>query len=424
MLGSCRHEPHPWLTLSVPCFLILCAMTNGAVAEGLTVDEAVRLALQNNTALQAQQYTITVAEGELRQARTFPNNPRLEWEGRAGRERNGVSQDARTYTAKLSQEFPLGGKWRQRIQIAAAGLDRTRWDVTNAQRELVKEVKETFYRLVFLDEKRAFTDQAVDLAQQLLRLAEERYRVGESPQLDVNLARVEVQNVQRQRLEVLSQLTQARATLNRLLARPPEAPVTVSGTLDAPPPPLEAEHLRQQALQQRPDLRSRTAALEAALSEVALAQAQRVPDIDVGVIFEREETGTDVRQTFGGSIALPLPLWNRNTGGIAAAQARTRVAELERTALEQVIATDVANIIAELQRLQTSLQLFRDTILPQSRENLELLRQAFTAGEIGIVPLVTEQRAFIAISNEYLDTRFAYRTALAALESILGGVTP
>src|SRR6266704_3542276 len=112
MLGSCRHEPHPWLTLSVPCFLILCAMTNGAVAEGLTVDEAVRLALQNNTALQAQQYTITAAEGELRQARTFPNNPRLEWEGRAGRERHGVSQDARTHTAKLSQEFPLGGNWR------------------------------------------------------------------------------------------------------------------------------------------------------------------------------------------------------------------------------------------------------------------------------------------------------------------------
>src|SRR6266581_4374001 len=424
MQGCWGHVHQPLRILSVTCFLVMCGGTAHTGAERVTVDEAVRLALQNNTALQAQQHTIAVAEGELRQARTFPHNPRLEGEGITGREGNGTRQNARTFTVKLSQEIPLGGKWRQRQQIAGAGLERTMWDVQNAQRELGQEVKETFYRLVFLDEKRAFTDQAVDLAQQLLRLAEERYRVGESPQLDVNLARVEAQNVQRQRLEVLSQLTQARATLNRLLARPPEAPVTVSGTLDAPPPPLEAEHLRQQALQQRPDLRSRTAALEAALSEVALAQAQRVPDIDVGVIFEREETGTDVRQTFGGSIALPLPLWNRNTGGIAAAQARTRVAELERTALEQVIATDVANIIAELQRLQTSLQLFRDTILPQSRENLELLRQAFTAGEIGIVPLVTEQRAFIAISNEYLETRFAYRTALVALESILGGVTP
>lgn len=424
MLGFYGLAPRPWRWLSVTCLLVLCGMTAQAAAQGITIDDAVRLALHNNTALQAQQYTIAAAEGELRQARTFPNNPRLDVEGRAGRERNAASQGAQTYTVKLAQEVPLGGKWRQRIQIAGADLDRARWEVQNARRELVKEVKETFYRLVFLDEKRAFADQAVELAQQLLRLAEERYRVGESPQLDVNLARVEVYNVQRQRLEVLSQLTQARATLNRLLARPPETPVTVSGTLDAPLQPLDVEQLRQQALQQRPDLHSRTAALEAARSEVTLAQAQRVPDIDVGVIFEREETGSDVKQTFGGSIALPLPLWNRNTGGIAAAQARTRTAALERTALEQVITTEVTNTMTELQRLQASLQLFQDTILPQSRENLDLLRQAFAAGEVGIVPLVTEQRAFIAISNEYLDTRFVYRTALVALDSILGGGTP
>ena len=136
--------------------------------------------------------------------------------------------------AKLSQELPLGGKWHQRIQIAAAGLDRTQWDVQNAQRELIQEVKETFYRLLFLEDKRTFADQAVALAQRLADIADERYRAGDSPQLEVNLARVEVHNVRRQRLEVLSQLTQARLTLNRLLGRPADAPLAVSGTLDAP----------------------------------------------------------------------------------------------------------------------------------------------------------------------------------------------
>ena len=168
--------------------------------------------------------------------------------------------------------------------------------------------------------------------------------------------------------------------------------------------------MRQQALQQRPDLRSRNAAVEVATGEVALAQAQRVPDVEVAFIFEREETGADIRQTFGGGLAVPLPLWNRNAGGIAAAQARTRVAALERTALQQVVTTEVANTVTELHRLRTSLQLFDETILPQSRDNLALLQQAFAAGEVGIVPLVTAQRAFIAISHEYLETRFASRT--------------
>src|SRR5207249_5492605 len=108
------------------------------------------------------------------------------------------------------------------------------------------------------------------------------------------------------------------------------------------------------------------------------------------------------RQTFGGGLAFPLPLWNRNAGGIAAAQARTRVAELERTALQQVVTTEVANTVTELQQLRATLILFQETILPQSRVNLSLLRQAFSAGAVCIVPLVTEQRVFFAPSNEYL----------------------
>ena len=120
---------------------------------------------------------MTAAEGELRQARTFPHNPRLEWEGLTGHDRNEVRRGARKFTAKLSQELPLGGKWRQRIQVAAAGRDRTQWEVHNVQRELIKEVKETFYRLLFLEEKRAFAEQAVALAQRLAEAFGRRYGI-------------------------------------------------------------------------------------------------------------------------------------------------------------------------------------------------------------------------------------------------------
>lgn len=424
MRDMCRYAQRSWRLLCGVSLLALGSPTGRTAAEVLTVDDAVRLAVQQHPALQAQQAIIGAAEAELQQARTFPYNPRLEVEGIIGHERQETRQTTRTVTVKLSQEVPLGGKWRQRTQVASAGRDRAHWDVQNAQRELRKEVKESFYRLVLLDEKRLLLEQSVDLTQQLVRLAEERYRVGESPQLDVHLARVEVQQVQRQRLDVLSQQTQARASLNRLLARPPDTPVTVRGTLDAPLPPADETLLRLQALQQRPDLRSRQATVAAAQAEVGLAQAERVPNIELGVVFEREVTGPGVKQTFGGSLALALPLWNRNSGAIAAAQARTRVAALERTALEQTIATEVAVTMAELQRLQASMQLLQESILPQSQANVGFLQHAFSAGQIGMVPLLTEQRAFVALRHEALETRLAYRAALVALETLLGGVTP
>ncbi|MBM3225591.1 MAG: TolC family protein [Candidatus Tectomicrobia bacterium] len=294
----------PWLGAVVG--LLLGSLTAPAYAEELTIADALRLAMQQNPTLQAQQATVDAAAGERRQARVFPHNPRLEIDGVAGAERETTRQSTRTLTVKLSQEIPLGGKWHQRTAVANAGVERAQWEAHNAARELLREVQETFYRLVFLDEKQRLVEQASTLAQQGVRLAEERYRAGESAQLDVNLARVEVQQAQRQRLEVLSQLTQARATLNRFLARPPATPLTVRGTLDAPLPTMDATTLQQQALQQRPDVRSRQAAQDAARSEIALAQAQRVPDVEIGLVFEREDSGGTTRQTVGGESGHPL----------------------------------------------------------------------------------------------------------------------
>ena len=132
MLAVYERVQHAWCFVAVTGVLVMSSLAASAAADAITVEEAVRLALHNNPALQAQQQLMTAAEGELRQARTFPHNPRLEWEGLTGHDRNEVRRSARKFTAKLSQEVPLGGKWHQRIQVAAAGLDRTQWEVQNA----------------------------------------------------------------------------------------------------------------------------------------------------------------------------------------------------------------------------------------------------------------------------------------------------
>ena len=55
MWGSCRRVYQQLLLVSVTSLVVMCGMTTRTSAESLTVDEVVRLALQNNPALQAQQ---------------------------------------------------------------------------------------------------------------------------------------------------------------------------------------------------------------------------------------------------------------------------------------------------------------------------------------------------------------------------------
>lgn len=399
---------------------VLLCLGGMARAEALTIEEAIDLALENNAALRAQRQSIAMAEGEHVTARTFPNNPRLEVEGATGTERNAGREEVRQAMAKLSQELELGGRRRLRTEIASAALKQAQWEVRDAQRELITEVLEAFYRILFLDQKHSFVEQAVGLAGQLADIAEERYRVGDSPQLDVNLARVELQNTIRERDEVARELAQEQLSLNRLLGRPLKANVVLEGMLAAPRGALDGERLRQLALRERPDLQGRTAAVAVAEGEGALVKAERLPEVEVALIFERERTGEEVENSVGASISLPLPLWNRKRGEIQAAQARVRFAELEVAALREAIGAEVAQTVAEADQLRATLQLFEETILSQSSENLELLRQAFSAGELGIVPVIGEQRAFMAINLDYLDAQLAHRLALVALEGIVG----
>ena len=160
MWGSSKRAYQRLLLVSVTSLVVMCGMTARASAEvsPLTMPcvwlyRTIRLSRRSNIRL------LWLRANGARPARS-PTIHASNGKVSGGRRRNETRQRRVRIPWKLSQEFPLGGKWRQR-RIAGAGLDRTRWDVQNAQRELVKEVKETFYRILFLEEKRAFADQAL-----------------------------------------------------------------------------------------------------------------------------------------------------------------------------------------------------------------------------------------------------------------------
>ena len=72
MLGVYKWVQHAWCMLSITGVLVMYSMTASAAAEGITIEEAVRLALHDNPALQAQQQMTTAAEGELARPGPFP----------------------------------------------------------------------------------------------------------------------------------------------------------------------------------------------------------------------------------------------------------------------------------------------------------------------------------------------------------------
>lgn len=398
------------------------AISRAPASAGLRMEEAVQMALQHNPHVQATRQRVAIAEGALQGAGIFQHYPQLEVEGMAGRERQGESVATREWHVALSQEIPLGKQRHWRLARAAAVVTQSHWEVQEAERQLRQETREAFYRLLFLEEKQRLVIQAIALAEQLLHFTQERYRAGDSPQLEVNLASVSLQQARRRLGETATELTPQRIALNRLLGRSATMPLVLEGTLEVTAPTtLDASQARQQALQQRPEVQHSAAVQQEAQSETALIRAQRLPNLEVGLVFQRQETGSAIENAFGGRLSMPLPLWDRQRGALLAAQARQRMAAWQQVAVQQQVEADVLAALARLEQLQMTLSLFADTIVPQSRANLELLQQAYTAGSVGLINVITAQQSFLATLLAHLEARLDYCLGLVRLDSLLGG---
>src|SRR5439155_11283907 len=134
-------------------------------------------------------------------------------------------------------------------------------------------------------------------------------------------ARVAAFDAAQRRLTTEKELAAARLELTRLIGLPPGFSLRLAPTPSSPLTP-DASTLFAIALRERTDLQALRAGYDAQEAVVHKAVLDQFPTLDLSINGARDTSGN---LTLGPSVAFTLPLWNRNRGGIAVAQA-TRAA--------------------------------------------------------------------------------------------------
>jgi cobalt-zinc-cadmium efflux system outer membrane protein len=425
--------------------------------EGLTVDEAVQVALLNNRAFQAAFQEIGVSRAEVVRSGLL-SNPTLglslrfpEGGGRAN------------LTLALAQQLVDLWQIPVRKQIAEAQLQRTVLSVAREAVALASEAQVRYWRLRALQRATALGRQDVELARQSVELARGRFNAGDAARLDVNLARAASLETQRRLITVHGELQSARADLARVLGLSRwERPWELSDKMPEPSgETLGADVLLPEALAQRLDVQAAAMQVHAAEAGVRAQILDIFPNVTLGTEWERMEnralpgrkiladtarasvrngrlTAPDIQtrgernlerrqiidSLLGPTLEITLPIWHQNQPQIARAryQAAQRRKEFEDL-LEQV-AQDVDVAAATARSAAETAAFIRDQALPLARENVEAARRAYRAGELNIISLVEAQRALIAQRREYVDAQRNYAIAVAELQRAIGGKIP
>ena len=390
---------------------LIQATIETSIANGLTLNQAVWIALVNNPELLAALQAVGISRAEF-VASSLPPNPTFSFT-RLESEVGFVETISLAMSVLDLVLTPL------QSQAASARLDAARFGAARHAVDLTFQVREACFRLLALESAERITQEQTDLLGQSVESSRRRLSAGEADRVDVNLLNADLLSSQLDQVSTHRDVRLARIDLALLLglaARSDE--LSLVGEWPAVGSSADPQALVEQALSRRLDLLEARARVRAAEEDLSIEGGRVVSDISLGV--EREHTGVEP-DLLGPTLGVTLPIFHQNQPGIA----RARFELIRRT--EELRAAEnrsIAEVIAAQETLSANrelLELLELEVLPLARSSVETALRAYQADRHDLLVLISAQRTLLRERRAYVQTLLEQAIAWAALERAAGG---
>jgi len=391
----------------------------------LTIDAAVREAMDHNLTLLAERFNVTVAEAGVVTASLRPN-PVVTANLMAPQQSlidAGISPTEQV--VRTDVVFERGGKRARRIDTARLAQSVAELQVLNTVRSLILDVESAFTEVQLAELNLALARENLTALDDIVRVNTNRVRTGDLSAVELSRSRLEALHFQNEVRQQDTKLRVARNHLSTLLGRGPNGDaLAVTGDLRRDPEPIGYDDLHRQALARRPDVQAARTDQARSVSDLRLQLANGRVDYTVSGEYHRQEGAAIRGNSVGVFFSAPLPLFNRNQGEIARARIVTRQTETRLQAVEMDVSNQAANAFAEYSTARDVLDTLEGQMLAQAREVRSATEYAYRRGEASLIEFLDAVRAFNDTMQSYNEARAQYARSLYTLDSIRGKVTP
>ncbi|TQK10776.1 TolC family protein [Herbaspirillum sp. SJZ107] len=388
-----------------------------AVAAPLTLADAIRRALEQ-PAVRAAAHEVAASDAAAGQAGNYPN-PALSWL------REGQQAGTRSTTVQISQPIELGGKRQARIALARSEADLARGELALRRRAIRADVIAAWYTVLVAQDSHALARELAGLAQRSVDVAARRVATGKVSPIDETRARLGAVDAATELTRTRAELDVARARLGALVGAAPPS-IALDGAADAlpEPPPRPALQARVAGSGAVARARSRLAAQEA---QAGVERAARIPDLTITLGSQREdapELRTPGRRQAVFGISVPLPLFDRNEGRLAAALRRTDKARDELAAAERAAGADLDAAWTRYAAAREEATLLQRDAIPHAYSAWTLTLRGFEAGKFGFLDVLDAQRTWFQARVRRAGALLAAWRAYADIERLAGADAP
>lgn len=329
---------------------------------------------------------------------------------------------------ELNQKIPFPGKRRLRSEAAGEQSRSDEYVYQEKANEVRSKVVISYWGLSLAFANFDLTQRSKQAWEQVVKVAETRYTVGQGQQADVLQAQVEVGNY----LDRLFQWTQKqesfRAELNALRSQPQQTPLNRPQSLKARPFTLNLEELLARA-EARPQLLALKAIIAKQEKSVALAKKDYLPDFSIGVNYAlRENQGANIKRAdmFGTRFMVNLPIWHaaKIKPKIREEMAKQDAAKDAHQSATNQLGAAIKDRHAKLSRLNKQIALFDQGIIPQARQAAAASLSSYQVGTLPFNQLYQNQIAVYGAEMQLQEYLKDFEENWAELEWLVGAELP
>jgi cobalt-zinc-cadmium efflux system outer membrane protein len=385
-----------------------------ATAESLDLPGAIALAVEHHPTLRATAHEVTASAAAIEQAGSRPN-PELAYL------REGHRAGSRTTTVQVNQPLELGGKRQARLALAQADHAVASDDHAMQRQQIRAAVIDAFYTTLVAQERALLAQATLDLAGQSAQAVAGRVAAGKVSPVESSKARVAQAEARAERERAAADLAIARNSLDALTGDIAGARVLAGG--DAASLPLaQALPMLLQRAADGPAVRRARHQLAARQAQADAERAARIPDVTLTIGSQRDDQLAQRQAVLG--VAIPLPLFNRNSGNLAAAIARTGQARATLEATELATRTELTAAHLRFGQARGAALLLQQEVVPEARAVYDATLKGFEYGKFTFLDVLDAQRTWVqARSRQWQAMLDAWR-AHADLERLAGPDQP
>jgi len=413
-----------------PAFLILLLISGTLKAEApqlLTLKYALNLALQSNPSLAQMQARSDALAAIPSQVDSLPD-PVISFNAlNLPVDSFDTAQENMTQMqGGISQEIPFFGKLALREQAASYQATAAHLEVTETRFGLLRDVKQTWWALLYLHRALEIVLVNQDLLRQFVKIARKKYEVGEGLQQDVLLAQLELSKLLDTEIRLTSAIAKAKAQMNALLDYPENYIFKIPKHIQEALPELPTESaLFAYAEHSRALLSSSRKSIKAAQSRLDLAKKDFFPDFKVAAFYGgRADTLSGQQRTdfLSMKLSMNVPIFAATKQHKAVDQRSSELMQQRYTLKEQWnrVRTEISTAYSDFQQTKHQAVLFKSGIIPQARQTVASMLAGYQVNKVDFLNLVRSQITLYNYETQYWKALTLANQALAQLIAVVG----